>query len=62
MTTRQQIMSLITALEEYKAEGPDLIASVMRSMLKDLDAYEQEVESLKERVKQLELEVLGLTQ
>ena len=62
MTTRLQIMSLINALEEYKAEGPDLIASVMRSMLKDLDAYEQEVESLKERVKQLELEVLGLTQ
>ena len=62
MTKRQQIMSLINGLEEYKAEGPDLIASVMRSMLKDLDAYEQEVESLRERVKQLELEVLGLSQ
>lgn len=62
MTTRLQIMSLINGLEEYEAEGPMLVASVMRSMLKDLDAYEQEVESLKERVKQLELEVLGLMQ
>ncbi len=55
-------MRLIVGLEEYKAEGPDLIASVMRKMLKDLDAYEQEIESLRDRVKQLELEVLGLTQ
>jgi polyhydroxyalkanoate synthesis regulator phasin len=55
-------MSLINGLEEYEAEGPMLVARVMRSMLKDLDAYEQEVESLRERVKQLELEVLGLTQ
>ena len=62
MTTRLQIMSLINGLEQYEAEGTNLIASVMRSMLKDLDAYEQEVESLRERVKQLELEVLGLTQ
>ncbi len=62
MTTRQEAMRLIVGLEEYKAEGPDLIASVMRKMLKDLDAYEQEVEYLRERVKQLELEVLGLTQ
>lgn len=62
MTTRLQIMSLINGLEQYEAEGPALVAGVMRSMLKDLDAYEQEVESLRERVKQLELEVLGLTQ
>jgi polyhydroxyalkanoate synthesis regulator phasin len=62
MTTRQEAMRLIKGLEEYKAEGPDLIASVMRKMLKDLDAYEQEIESLRDRVKQLELEVLGLTQ
>ena len=62
MTTRQEAMRLINGLEQYKAEGPDLIASVMRKMLKDLDSYEQEVEYLRERVKQLELEVLGLTQ
>lgn len=62
MTTRQEAMRLITGLEQYGAEGPDLIASVMRKMLKDLDAYEQEIESLRDRVKQLELEVLGLTQ
>ena len=58
MTTRQEAMRLITGLEEYKAEGPDLIASVMRKMLKDLDAYEQEVESLRERIKDLEMQVL----
>ena len=62
MTTRQEAMRLIAGLEQYGAEGPDLIASVMRKMLKDLDAYEQEVEYLRDRVKQLELEVLGLTQ
>lgn len=62
MTTRQEAMRLITGLEEYKADGPDLIAGVMRKMLKDLDNYEQEVESLRWRVKQLELEVLELSQ
>ena len=58
MTTRQEAMRLITGLEEYKAEGPDLIASVMRKLLKDLEAYEQEVESLRERIKDLEMQVL----
>jgi polyhydroxyalkanoate synthesis regulator phasin len=58
MTTRQEAMRLIAGLEEYKAEGPDLIASVMRKMLKDLDAYEQEIESLKDRIKDLEMQVL----
>lgn len=57
MTTRQEAMRLIVGLEEYKAEGPDLIASVMRRMLKDLDAYEQEIESLKDRIKDLEMQV-----
>jgi polyhydroxyalkanoate synthesis regulator phasin len=57
MTTRQEAMRLIVGLEEYKAEGPDLIASVMRKMLKDLDAYEQEIESLKDRIKDLEMQV-----
>ncbi len=58
MTTRQEAMRLIVGLEEYKAEGPDLIASVMRKMLKDLDAYEQEIDSLKDRIKDLEMQVL----
>ena len=57
MTTRQEAMRLIVGLEEYKAEGPDLIASVMRKLLKDLEAYEQEVESLRERIKDLEMQV-----
>ena len=57
MTTRQEAMRLIKGLEEYKAEGPDLIASVMRKMLKDLDAYEQEIESLRDRIKELEMQV-----
>jgi hypothetical protein len=57
MTTRQEAMRLIVGLEEYKAEGPDLIASVMRKMLKDLDAYEQEIESLRDRIKDLEMQV-----
>jgi len=57
MTTRQEAMRLIVGLEEYKAEGPDLIASVMRRMLKDLDAYEQEIESLRDRIKDLEMQV-----
>jgi polyhydroxyalkanoate synthesis regulator phasin len=57
MTTRQEAMRLIVGLEEYKAEGPDLIASVMRKMLKDLDAYEQEIDSLKDRIKDLEMQV-----
>jgi polyhydroxyalkanoate synthesis regulator phasin len=58
MTTRQEAMRLIVGLEEYKAEGPDLIASVMRKMLRDLDAYEQEIDSLKDRIKDLEMQVL----
>lgn len=58
MTTRQEAMRLIVGLEEYKAEGPDLIASVMRKMLKDLDAYEQEIESLRDRIKDLEMQML----
>ncbi len=57
MTTRQEAMRLIVGLEEYKAEGPDLIASVMRKMLKDLDAYEHEIDSLKDRIKDLEMQV-----
>lgn len=57
MTTRQEAMRLITGLEEYKAEGPDLIASVMRKMLNDLDAYEQEIEYLRDRIKDLEMQV-----
>ena len=57
MTTRQEAMRLIVGLEEYKAEGPDLIASVMRKLLKDLEAYEQEIESLKDRIKDLEMQV-----
>ena len=45
-------------LESYQAIGTSKIATLICSLVKDLEIAEQEVESLSERVKQLEIELM----
>jgi hypothetical protein len=45
-------------LESYQAVGTSKIANLICGLVKDLEIAEQEVESLNERVKQLEIELM----
>ena len=62
MKNRIQALLMARELEAYQAEGPSKIAALLCDLVKQLEIYEQEVDSLNERVKQLELDVMEQSQ
>jgi polyhydroxyalkanoate synthesis regulator phasin len=51
-------MLMARELEAYQVEGPSKIATMLCDLVKQLEIYEQEVDSLRERVKALELDIM----
>jgi len=58
MKNRIQALLMARELEAYQAEGPSKIAAMLCDLVKQLENFENEVESLRERVKQLELDIM----
>lgn len=58
MKNRIQALMMARELESYQAVGTSKIANLICGLVKDLEIAEQEVESLNERVKQLELDIM----
>lgn len=58
MRNRLEALMMARELESYQAIGTSKIATLICSLVKDLEIAEQEVESLSERVKQLEIELM----
>jgi hypothetical protein len=53
---RIQALLMARELEAYHAEGPSKIASLLCDLVKQLEEYEQEIESLREQIKLMEPE------
>jgi hypothetical protein len=58
MKNRLEALMMARELESYQAVGTSKIANLICGLVKDLEIAEQEVESLNERVKQLEIELM----
>lgn len=58
MRNRLEALMMARELESYQAVGTSKIANLICGLVKDLEIAEQEVESLKERVKQLEFDLI----
>jgi hypothetical protein len=58
MRNRLEALMMARELESYQAVGTSKIANLICGLVKDLEVAEQEVESLNERVKQLEIELM----
>jgi hypothetical protein len=58
MKNRIQALLMARELEAYQAEGPSKIAAMLCDLVKQLEIYGQEVDSLRERVKTLELDLM----
>jgi hypothetical protein len=58
MRNRIEALMMARELESYQAVGTSKIANLICGLVKDLEIAEQEVESLNERVKQLEIELM----
>jgi hypothetical protein len=58
MRNRLEALMMARELESYQAIGTSKIANLICGLVKDLEIAEQEVESLNERVKQLEIELM----
>lgn len=58
MRNRIEALMMARELESYQAVGTSKIATLICGLVKDLEIAEQEVESLSERVKQLEIELM----
>jgi hypothetical protein len=58
MRNRLEALMMARELESYQAVGTSKIANLICGLVKDLEIAEQEVESLSERVKQLEIELM----
>jgi hypothetical protein len=58
MRNRLEALMMARELESYQAVGTSKIANLICGLVKDLEIAEQEVESLNERVKQLEIELM----
>jgi len=58
MRNRLEALMMARELESYQAVGTSKIATLICGLVKDLEIAEQEVESLSERVKQLEIELM----
>lgn len=58
MKNRIQALMMARELEAYQAEGPSKIATMLCDLVKQLELYEQEVESLRQRVQELEINLI----
>jgi len=58
MKNRIQALLMARELEAYHAEGPSKIATLLCDLVKQLEIYEQEVDSLRDRVKTLEMDIM----
>lgn len=58
MRNRIQALMMARELEAYQAEGPSKIATMLCDLVKQLELYEQEVESLRQRVQELEINLI----
>ena len=56
MKNRIQALLMARELEAYQAEGPSKIAAMLCDLVKQLEEYEQEIESLQEQISNMELE------
>ena len=56
MKNRIQALLMARELEAYQAEGPSKIAALLCDLVKHLEEYEQEIESLYEQISNMELE------
>ncbi|NCX36589.1 MAG: hypothetical protein EBX19_08320 [Actinobacteria bacterium] len=62
MKNRVQALLMARELEAYQAEGPSKIAAMLCDLVKQLEIYEQEVDSLRDRVKSLEMDIMEQSQ
>ena len=62
MRNRLEALMIARELESYQAVGTSKIASLICGLVKDLEFAEQEVDSLRDRVKQLEFDVMEQSQ
>ena len=53
MKNRIQALLMARELEAYHAEGPSKIATLLCDLVKQLEEYEQEIESLQEQVREM---------
>ena len=58
MRNRLEALMMARELESYQAVGTSKIANLICGLVKELEIVEQEVDSLRERVKQLELDLI----
>lgn len=58
MRNRLEALMMARELESYQAVGTAKIANLICGLVKDLEMAEQEIDSLQERVKQLELDLM----
>ena len=56
MKNRIQALLMARELEAYHAEGPSKIASLLCDLVKQLEEYEQQIDSLNEQIKRMEPE------
>lgn len=56
MKNRIQALLMARELEAYHAEGPSKIAALLCDLVKQLEEYEQEIESLNEQIERMELD------
>ena len=57
MKNRIQALLMARELEAYHAEGPSKIAGLLCDLVKQLEEYEQEIESLNEQIENMELDL-----
>jgi hypothetical protein len=62
MRNRIEALMIARELESYQAVGTSKISSLICGLVKDLEVAEQELDSLRERVKQLELDIMEQSQ
>jgi hypothetical protein len=58
MRNRIEALMIARELESYQAVGTSKISSLICGLVKDLEVAEQELDSLRERVKQLEIDLM----
>ena len=56
MKNRIQALLMARELEAYHAEGPSKIAALLCDLVKQLEEYEQQIDSLNEQIKRMEPE------
>lgn len=57
MKNRIQALMMARELEAYQAVGTSKIAALLCDLVKQLEEYEQEIESLNEQIENMELDL-----